>query len=70
MALLQWFKLVQSIVSTFLKEVKWLAEYCHAVTQLACAGHISWATWRYALATQPVAVAGPEGGWVVDPDFK
>lgn len=65
MALLQWSKLIQSIVSTFEggQMAGRVLPRCHATG--LCGTH-SWATWRYALATQPVAVAGPEGGWVVD----
>ncbi|MFM0149669.1 hypothetical protein [Paraburkholderia sp. RL18-085-BIA-A] len=31
---------------------------------------ITWQTFKYAMLKRPVAVAGPRGGYIVDPDFE
>jgi hypothetical protein len=45
-------------------------QYTLNVALLLLRRKITWQTFRYAMHKRPVAVAGPQGGYIVDPEFE
>jgi hypothetical protein len=43
--------------------------YLRNLTHLYLTKRIAWSTVLYAIRERPIAIAGRQGAWIVDPDF-
>lgn len=47
----------------------WKLKHIVVATRLLLQGKIGWLSWRKALREWPIAVAGRDGAYILDPDF-